>query len=414
MAVGETNQSKRVLFYSHDTVGLGHLRRSLLISGALGTRFPGLSTLLLTGSAMAHAFRMAPGLDYVKLPSVTKIDNEQYQSRTLALPFESVRRMRREIIFHTTVSYQPDFLFIDNVPSGMKGEIIDTLKYVRSCRPDTRIFLILRDILDDRRYIVPFWKRSGVIKMLEDYYDRIFVFGLQRIFDPISEYALPESIQRKLRFCGYIPRPFEKVTATRLRQKFCSKGEKLVLVTVGGGSDGAQVAETYLDALPEVCRQVPVVSVLLLGPEMDPVRAGRLISAHRDNPHITFIEFCNDAVAYMDAADLVVSMAGYNTISELAWLRKRAVVIPRIYPRSEQLIRSQRLEELGLLQIIHPESLTPTGLADQILVGLKAPAPVVGTPLQFTGLDRLEEELQPLMGPGREAGSSSPKEALAQ
>jgi len=194
--------SPRALFYSHDTLGLGHLRRTLLLCEGLNQRFPALSMLVVTGSAMAHGFRIPPGVDYVKLPCVTKLGNENYTSRSLSIPFSTTWSLREQIIYQTAVSYRPDYLFVDNVPLGMKGEMVKTLGFVRRHLPATRVFLILRDILDDQYQVVTTWKRLGVFEALEKYYDRVLVFGQPDVFDPVSEYEWPQSIRRKTAFCG--------------------------------------------------------------------------------------------------------------------------------------------------------------------------------------------------------------------
>ena len=121
MEVQSTVQPLRALFYSHDTVGLGHLRRTLLLANGLDQRLNGLDTLIVTGSAMAHGFRLQPNVDYVKLPSVQKVANENYASRTLSASFSEILRMRTELITATARTFRPDILFVDNVPLGMKG-----------------------------------------------------------------------------------------------------------------------------------------------------------------------------------------------------------------------------------------------------------------------------------------------------
>jgi predicted glycosyltransferase len=113
------------------------------------------------------------------------------------------------------------------------------------------------------------------------------------------------------------------------------------------------------------------------------------------------MDFCADPMPYLDAADLVVSMAGYNTISEILTLDKKAIVIPRTYPRREQLIRSRRLQEFGLLRTIEPSELTRDRLAAEVydaLLGTHAP---VTTRLEFTGLDRLTLEMHALLATHR-------------
>ena len=377
-------------------MGLGHLRRTLLICQGLRAKFQNLSCLIVTGSAMAHGFRMSPGIDYVKLPSVTKLDNEIYESRSLALTFQEIWKLREQILLQTTVNYKPDFLFVDNVPLGMRGEARRALAYIKDHLPDTRVFLVLRDILDSSSSIVPYWQESSMFEAIDHFYNRIFICGLPVVFDPVAEYQFPESIRRKTSFGGYIARPFDVEAAQRVHQQFCPHGEKLVVVTVGGGSDGADVVENFLSALPEVCRETSVVSVILLGPEMDPRIARRLKSRRPYGYPITFMDFHEDAVPYLAAADLVVSMAGYNTISEILYLRKKALVIPRIWPRTEQLIRSRRLQELGLLKMIHPGNLDSSIFAKKMIEGLNSPG-IRQIFLKFDAIDNLTAELETMI-----------------
>ena len=406
-------QPKRLLFYSHGTMGLGHLRRTLLICEGLCANFQNLSSLIVTGSAMAHGFRMSPGIDYVKLPSVTKLDNEIYESRSLALTFQEIWKLREQILLQTTLNYKPDFFFVDNVPLGMRGEARRALAYIKDHLPNTRVFLVLRDILDSSSSIVPCWQESSMFEAIDHFYDRIFICGLPVIFDPVAEYQFPESIRRKTSFGGYIARPFDDESARRVRQQFCPHGEKLVVVTVGGGSDGADVVENFLSALPKVCRETSVVSAVLLGPEMDPKIARRLKSGRPDGYPITFMDFHEDAVPYLAAADLVVSMAGYNTISEILYLRKKALVIPRIWPRTEQLIRSRRLQELGLLKMLHPGNLDSSTFAKKMIEGLNSPG-IRQIFLKFDAIDNLTAELETMIPRPSESDSFRLEESKVQ
>jgi predicted glycosyltransferase len=387
----------RALFYSHDTVGLGHLRRTLAICSGLMEKFGDLTTLLLTGSAMAHGFRIPPGIDYVKLPCVKKLDNEQYDSRSLGVPFQSTFRLREEIIFQVTAGFQPDLLFVDNVPLGMKGELRKTLEFVHRYLPRTFIILNLRDILDESDNIVPLWRRQGILEAIERFYDRIYIYGMPVVFDPIREYAWTENLRGKTSFCGYLPRPFDRRASATVRREALKDRKKLVLVTVGGGVDGVPVVENYLRALPEICAQTSVASIVLLGPDMRREEAQRLRSIGTGNGAVKFMDFCEEPLPYMAAADVVVSMAGYNTISEIVSLRKPAVVIPRIHPRREQIIRSERLQSLGLLKMIHPHDLSPSLLASEVTswFGKRGNPPT--TALDFSGIDRLAGDIEALI-----------------
>ena len=396
----EAKRRPRALFYSHDSLGLGHLRRTLLICEGLRSRFQDLSTLILTGSAMAHAMRMPHGVDYIKLPSVFKVDNERYRARSLNVPFEQIWELRQQIIYQTTLKYRPDFFFVDNVPMGMKKEVLPALCYLRAKLPETRSFLVLRDILDDKNNIVPFWTEEGGYEALEELYDRIFVCGSSNLFDPTREYRFPPSVIVKTRFCGYISRESPNGKAGEIRSRHCPNGEKLVLVTLGGGSDGAHVIENYLAALPRVTRECPTASIIIMGPDMNERETCRLRSKCPKGAAVTFLDFSMDPLSYMEAADSVVSMGGYNTISEILWLKKNSVVIPRTYPRREQLIRSRLLHERKLIDMIHPEELTPESLGEKVVKSLAATFPSE-SPLSFTAIARLTAELQPYIQKNR-------------
>ena len=394
-------------------MGLGHLRRTLLICEGLRANFHKLSSLIVTGSAMAHGFRVSRGIDYVKLPSVTKLDNEIYDSRSLELTFQEIWKLREQILLQTIVNYKPDFFFVDNVPLGMRAEARSALTYLKDHLPNTRVCLVLRDILDSSDSIVPYWQESSMFEAIDHFYDRIFICGLPVVFDPVREYQFPESMVRKTSFCGYIARPFDAEVARSVRQQFCPNGEKLIVVTVGGGADGAQVVEHFLRALPKVCCEIPVVGAVLLGPEMDPDLAWHLKSNRPDGCPITFMDFHEEAVAYLAAADLVVSMAGYNTISEILYLRKKALVIPRIWPRTEQLIRSRRLQELGLLKMIHPDNLDSSSFAKKMIDGLNSPG-VGQIFLKFDAIAKLTAELETMIQGRRGADSFRLEQTEAQ
>jgi len=55
-------------------------------------------------------------------------------------------------------------------------------------------------------------------------------------------------------------------------------------------------------------------------------------------------------------------MGGYNSVCELMALGARSLIVPRVHPRREQLIRAERFQELGLVDCLHPDSLTPEKL----------------------------------------------------
>jgi predicted glycosyltransferase len=458
--------------YSHDGFGLGHYRRLLKLATFLHKELPDASLLLITGSSMAHAFRIPHGVDYVKLPSVSKKSNEVYTAKCLPLPFQDIRSIRSRIVLETTLAYQPDVFLVDKHPLGMGDELAPTLSALKERRQETKIVLGIRDILDTPQAMVAYFRTPAISDALENLYDEIWVYGCQSLFDPIREYRLTDTVAQKVRFCGYLPCEPSSVPPAEIRSELRIGQGKFILVTVGSGGDGFLLLDTYLKALHLLSKKLEVVSLLVCGPDMPPgerevlrrrcngltqkgmppphvrlrqtkprgrgavpemlrisrdeaKRAGRghsgrgaswfdsLALAHHDPERVPrvegsegepsgfpsgltlpsrsrqaeLLEFSPRIIDWMSAADVVVSMGGYNTLMEIISLRKEAVVIPRISPRQEQLLRAVAFEKRGLIRMVHPRHLSPRSLAKTILDALHHPALPFDRRVEAAGID---------------------------
>lgn len=360
---------KRILIYSHDTFGLGNIRRMLAIGRGLLDAFSDLSILLITGSPVVQRLQLPEGMDYIKLPCLTRTAREEYGARYLGGGTEELVRMREEIILAAAKHFAPDVLLVDKKPLGVKGELAPTLRYLQAERPATRIVLILRDVLDEPRVIIDNWKRNGHGEALRRVYDRVLVLGQREIFDPVAEYELTAEVAARVRFCGYLRKTVEASHVRQVRQSLGLKSsgtrERLLLVTPGGGEDGEGVIEKTLGAL-EIIRDRTLRTVIVSGPEMAEGRREALRERAAALPATLFLDFSNDLLGLMGAADLVISMGGYNTICEILSLRKRAIVIPRVRPTEEQWLRAERMGPLGLFTVIHPDQVTAEKLAAEI------------------------------------------------
>src|ERR1044072_5773173 len=138
----------KILLYSHDTFGLGNIRRTLLLAQELIEQHPTAAILLITGSQMIHSFRIPEGVDYIKLPCLDRIDAERYESRFLLECSEAVKRTRRAIIERTVLGFAPDLMIVDKRPAGVDGELAETLTALRNSRYPTRLVVGVGDILD--------------------------------------------------------------------------------------------------------------------------------------------------------------------------------------------------------------------------------------------------------------------------
>ena len=165
----------RILIYSHDTMGLGHLRRCRTIAHALVERYKHLSVLILSGSPIIGSFDFRSRVDFVRVPGVIKLRNGDYTSLNLHIDIEEMLTLRASIIKHTAEIFAPDMFIVDKEPVGLRGEALETLEMLKA--RGTRLVLGLRDVMDEPRLLVPEWERKNVLPALRDLYDEIWEIG---------------------------------------------------------------------------------------------------------------------------------------------------------------------------------------------------------------------------------------------
>jgi predicted glycosyltransferase len=337
----------RILIYSHDTFGLGHLRRCRAIAHALVEHNKELSVLILTGSPIIGSFDFRARVDFVRVPGVIKLRNGDYTSLSLLIDIEETLAMRASIIQHTAKIFDPDIFIVDKEPLGLRGEVQDTLQMLKE--RGVPLVLGLRDVMDEPGLLAPEWKRKNVIPAVRDLYDDIWVYGLPQICDPLEGVELPRSVRQKMTYTGYLGRslPPKAMPPTPL-QKI---KEPFILVTVGGGGDGEAIIDWVLRAY-ESDAHLPYPALLVLGPFMQSERQAEFLARAAKLKNVEGITFDAQMEALMARAVGVVAMGGYNTFCEILSFNKRAVIVPRTAPRMEQYIRAARAQELGLVSML--------------------------------------------------------------
>lgn len=393
---------RTILVYSHDSYGLGNISRMLAICKYLLKHIPNLSILLVSGSPMLHDFRLPPGLDYIKLPCLNRGQSGQMAVKYLNADLESTLRLRSEIILAAARNYQPDLVLVDKKPTGIEGELQLTIEYLKGKLPKTRFVLLLRDILDTPAKTIAEWQRQDYYRQVESLYDRILVVGMPEIFDLIREYHFSQKLAKKVCYCGYIRKKSGLKNRRTIREELgIAKDKKLVLVTPGGGEDGYYLISNYLQGLArqkDCFRKQEIHTLIFCGAEMPSQHQQQIYTQAKRLPGVTIKEFTNDMMSYVNTADLVVSMCGYNTITEVLQKGKKAIVVPRIKPGREQLIRAQSMAKAGLIETIHPEKIEPNLLIETVFNSLTSDkSPAKSVRLDFFGLPRVANYLSMLM-----------------
>lgn len=381
----------RVLVYSHDTFGLGNIRRMLAISESLVESDVNLSTLILSGSPMLHAFRMRGRIDYVKLPCLARDLQGAYGVKHLSIDYAAALRLRASLCMSAAVEFEPDVVLVDKKPLGVDGEFQATLDILSARQKRPRIYLVLRDILDSPDATRAVWEKHDYHKSISRYYDGVLVAGAPSVFDVCEEYAFPAETRAITEHVGYLHRRGSKISHASHRDRLQVGDQPLVLVQAGGGADGAPMLRMFAEGLKERRGRAPFFSWIVSGPEMSVTEREDLRTRLDGLPNVQFDEFTDDMASCIAASDGVVSMGGYNTVCEVLSAGKPALIVPRSRPVLEQTLRAERMARLGWLGCLRLEEATPDALitasirmtmngASQVRARRKVP---------FDGLDRI-------------------------
>jgi predicted glycosyltransferase len=394
------NSTYNILMYSHDSYGLGHIRRTMAIAAHLLA--PRINILILTGSPIAGRFSFPEQIDFVRIPGMIKKTSEEYLPLSIKINARHALDIRKNIITATAKTFQPQLFIVDKEPLGLRKEVLPTLKWLQRSRPDTRAILGLRDIMDDAATVKRDWAEKGVYKILESLYAEIWVYGIQEFYNPIVEYDMAESISRKIYFTGYIPRKIPGKEAVRNMRKELGvqQDEKLVVVTTGGGGDGYTVMRNYVSMLESAPEGMPFKSVLITGPFMPKNKRRKIFKRSRKLGVRTY-HFYRQMEKIFAAADLVVTMGGYNTLCEILSQGTPSLVIPRERPRKEQMIRAQAFKRHNLVDYIPWAEFTPQIIQKKILRLLETPEPYLEAISQFrlTGIETMQQRLRDFRPP---------------
>ncbi len=338
----------RTLLYSHDTFGLGHLRRSRTIATALVDAGVTDSALIVTGSPIAGRFDFPACVDHVRLPGVVKHADGSYSSLNLRMDIDAMVSLRRGLIDAAEHEFRPDLVIVDKEPWGFRHELAGTLAAARA--RGARIVLGLRDVLDEDEAVAEEWARKNALEAIEAFYDEIWVYGMPQISRPLAGLGLSRRMEDRIVYTGYLRRELPDWPAEPdgdvPRQPY-------ILVTTGGGGDGGELVDWVVRAYESGARQLPR-AVIVTGPFMPPADQQRFHERCEALPQVEILTFDSHIELLMQRALGIVAMGGYNTFCEILTLDKPALLVPRSVPRQEQLIRAERALQLGLIRMLDP------------------------------------------------------------
>ncbi len=365
----------KIIQYCQHVLGIGHLFRSLEIARALC----GHEVILVTGGPPVET-DLPEHVREFRLPDL-QMDHafQGLFSTAKNLTVDQVKAERQKRLVALFEMERPELFLVELYPFGRKAfrfELDPVLKALRERRPvPCGVFSSVRDILVEKD--VSGKHEARVVRTLNRYFDRVLVHAdpglveLRETFGPFDEISVP------VEYTGYIaPTPPADAGQRIRKQMDLADGEALIVASAGGGNVGAPLLEAVIRAFSQLKRDNCRLQVFT-GPFLKPGDFGDLRKMAPARVQVD--KFAPDFLAYLAAADLSISMGGYNTTMNILATRVPALLWPFSQNR-EQRLRAQRLAERGLLTVLQDSDLRPERLAammDQELSRSTRPAATI-------------------------------------
>jgi predicted glycosyltransferase len=253
----------------------------------------------------------------------------------------------------------------------MKSEILSALEWLARYNPHCVKILGLRDIIDEPDTVKESWKNNGVYEALDNLYDLILIYGMAEVYNSVENYQFSQSIREKTRYIGYIAEINNNKPDRQVELDEARKSDKFLLITIGGGEwMGNVIIGNYLDLLARNRSRINYDSLILTGPFI-PEKLWTDYYERSGSLPTNIMRFVPETRPYIESSDLVLATGGYNTITDLLSYGGKALIVPRIQYRQEQLMRAMRLGDMGLIRFIHPDTVNPDSLFENIRIALE-------------------------------------------
>ena len=371
----------KIIFYCQYVWGMGHLVRSLEFARALA----GHDVTLIAGGQKVE-IDLPDHVELVRLP-VLYMD----EKFTRLIPgdagqsVEQVQHERKTALYGLFKQKQPDFFIVELYPFGRSifgFELEPLLEDIRQGKfGNVKAVCSLRDILVEKKD--PAYHEKRVLKKLNRYFDALLVHsdaGLQRLDETFSRAA---DISIPLVHTGFITQQADPAVGLQLRQELkIVSGEKLIVASVGGGRSGFPLLTGLLDACDLLDDHLSYRLEVFCGPFMDQKEYERLCA--RSAPGRRIRRYTKRFLDYLSAADLSVSLAGYNTCMNLLVTKVPALVVP--YARQqEQPMRADKISRYLPMRVLTAADLQPARLCRHMIQMLQQNRTVDLVPIDLDG-----------------------------
>lgn len=339
----------RAAFLCCHLSGTGHLVRTLALARA--TAAAGAEVLVIGGGRPLNHIDLN-GVGYFQLPPVQVPDFDFSTLRTQegAVADDVYLAARRATLEQALTQFCPDALVTELFPLGRRvlaAEFEAAIAAARAANPAAAVIASVRDIPEPPR-------KPGRLEQAADrlrrHYDALLVHGDAGFLPLSATWPLPDDLAPMIHHTGYVagdpPPPGDRP-------------EETILVAVGGGVLGRRL----LALAAEAAALSPRPWHLLTG-GADAADLARDLTAKFGRPNLAIEPARPDYKALLADAACSVSLAGYNTVLDLAGCATPAIVVPfDEHGEREQVIRAERLARCDGFAVLRVGDLTPSLLA---------------------------------------------------
>ncbi len=378
---------KRILVYTHNSIGLGHAFRTLAAITGIKKWRPDIDFLVISGTSIQQIF-FKEGIEVIKLPSI-KLDidhkDSPMHSRYLSgFDLETIFDFRQSIIMKTFDFFQPDALIIEHNMTGQMSELIPLLmkKWMRKGGPvDFALAHICRGIMKWIPLLqIPYQNprhRSESINIGE-LYDFRYVLEDREVIDINKEFLGNDpDLEKKIRYLGKITNKVygELPSREEVLERFGLMDRKIILISLGRNNKVGALAKSLLEALKTTGLRTSHQIVMVHDPYLDP-ELDRSIKCHPLSKGIRFTSFLPDLVDLIHHSELVVSRAGYNIVNEILLTGTKAILVPESHGGGEQEKRARSIQADNIRVLVEADVLRNSP-AEMILDFLNEPIPPI-------------------------------------
>ncbi|MUG92070.1 glycosyl transferase [Scytonema sp. UIC 10036] len=388
---------KKIMFYCQYHLGMGHLIRSVEILHSLAKDF---KVCFVKAGTEVQELEIPPAVEVVTLPLLLS-ENKQIKVADSSQNLEEVKENRKNLLLKVFDEFKPDCLITEGYPFKkyqFEFESIPLLERIQSTGRSTKVVCSLRDIVMAQ----PYQNRAEVLektcKLLNQYYDMLLVHSDPQFHRLEESFSRVKDIHCDIRYTGYVAQSLPENCAIADKDFFSlNMKEPMILVSVGGGQLGHELLESIVEVSSIIEFFLPHQIIVFTGPFIPDNKFLELQESVKERTNISIRKYTPHLLKYMEKAAISISLGGYNTTMNIVRTGVRAMILPS-NKDWEQEIRAEKLEKLGMVEVIRPYDLEPVNFTKKIIACLnKEPVKNSFKPFELQGAQKTALLLKELL-----------------